>query len=78
MIYRPRRKRRPLQFSLRSLLAGMTWAALVIAICVGQQQAASRQRAVIERLKATGVLPATIINGQPVPPGPAQTAATVP
>ena len=46
------KRRRWFQFSLRSLLAGMMWAALVIAICVGQQQAASRQRAVIERLKA--------------------------
>lgn len=78
MIFRPRRKRRPLQFSLRSLLAGMTWAALIIAVCVGQQQAASRQRAVIERLKAAGVLPVTIINGQPVPPRPAQSAPTAP
>ena len=66
------------QFSLRSLLASMTWAALVIALCVGQQQAASRQRAAIERLKAAGVLPVTLINGQPVPPSPAQSAPAVP
>lgn len=61
------RKRRR-QFGIRSLLAVMTWAALVVALCVGQQRAASRQRANIERLKAAGVLPLTIINGKPVPP----------
>ena len=62
------RKRGRPQFSLRKLLAGVTWLALLIAICVGQQQAASRQRAVIEKLKAAGILPVTIINGHPVPP----------
>lgn len=56
------------QFTLRSLLATMTWAALVIAVCVGQQQAAKRQRAAIERLKAAGLLPLTLVGGQPVPP----------
>jgi hypothetical protein len=66
MIHPPNRGRP--QFSLRTLLASVTWLALVIAICVGQQQAASRQRAVIEKLKAGGTLPVTIINGRGVPP----------
>lgn len=65
MIFLQKRSRP--QFSLRALLAGMTWLALVIAVCVGQQRAASRQRDVIERLKAAGILPVTIINGQPAP-----------
>jgi hypothetical protein len=56
------------QFSVRALLATITWSALVIAICVGQQQAARRQREAIEQLKAAGTLPLTYINGQPVPP----------
>lgn len=63
-----KQKRLRFQFSLRSLVAVVTWSALVIAICVGQQQAASRQREVIEELKAAGVLPLTYINGRPVPP----------
>jgi hypothetical protein len=65
----PQKPGRP-QFSLRSLLGSMTWLALVIAICVSQQQAASRQRVVIERLKAAGMLPLTIVNGKPVQPPP--------
>lgn len=56
------------QFSLRSLLVGMTWLALVIAICVGQQQACTRQRAVIEHLKATGTMPLTKIGDRPGAP----------
>jgi hypothetical protein len=56
------------QFSVRSLLAAITWSALVIAICVGQQQAATRQRQAIEQLKAAGMLPLTYINGRPVAP----------
>jgi hypothetical protein len=49
----------------------MTWLALVIAICVSHQQAASRQRAVIEQLKASGMLPLTTANGKPYqPPAP--------
>ena len=60
-------QRRP-RFSLRTLLAGVTWAALIVAVCVGHQRASSRQRAAIERLKAAGILPVTIINGRPVPP----------
>ncbi|MEX0676346.1 MAG: hypothetical protein WD063_04685 [Pirellulales bacterium] len=62
------RKPRRLQFSLRSLLAGTTWLALLVALCVGHQKATSRQRAAIERLKAAGLLPVTIINGRPVLP----------
>jgi methylmalonyl-CoA mutase cobalamin-binding subunit len=49
-------------------LATITWSALVIAICVGQQRAATRQREVIEQLKAAGMLPLTYVNGRPVPP----------
>jgi hypothetical protein len=60
-------KRPRAQFSIRSLLAAITWSALVIAICVGQQKAASRQREVIEELKAAGILPATQVNGRPLP-----------
>jgi hypothetical protein len=73
MIFRRRR-----QFTLRSLLAGITWTALVIALCVGQQQAASRQRANIERLKAQGLLPVTLVNGQPLPPTAPQSAPAAP
>lgn len=69
-------KRPHAQFKLRSLLAAMTWAALVIAICVGHQQAASRQREWIEHLKTTGALPATTVGGPTV--GPAPTAAASP
>jgi hypothetical protein len=70
--------RRRLQFTLRSLLAGITWTALVVALCVGQQQAASRQRANIERLKAQGLLPVTLVNGQPVPPAAPRSAPAAP
>ena len=58
------------QFSLRWMLGSMTWLALLIAVCVSQQQAATRQRVVIERLKAAGMLPLTIVNGKPVQPPP--------
>jgi hypothetical protein len=68
----PTRRR---QFSLRAMLAGVTWSALVIAICVGQQQAATRQRVVIEQLKAAGILPATTVGGRPLPAKPLPTAS---
>jgi hypothetical protein len=45
------------QFTLRSLLAGLMWFALVLAICVQYQQARTRQRASFETIKATGLLP---------------------
>jgi hypothetical protein len=71
-------KRQRSQFSLRSLLAGITWTALVVAICVSQQQAATRQRQVIEQLKAAGILPPTLVGGRPLPPAPAPPAAAGP
>jgi len=55
------------QFTLRSLLFTITWSALLIAVCVGQQQAAKRQRANIERLKAAGLLPVTHFGSRPAP-----------
>jgi len=45
------------QFSLRSLLAGTTWLALLLAICVGHQRAAHHQRIQLEAIKASGQLP---------------------
>jgi hypothetical protein len=56
------------QFSLRAMLAAVTWTALVIAVCVGQQKAATRQREVLEQLKAAGILPVTTIGGRPLAP----------
>jgi hypothetical protein len=53
------------QFTLRSMLAGLMWFALVLAICVQYQQAAAKQRASIETLKAAGMLPATPARGVP-------------
>jgi hypothetical protein len=54
------------QFSLRSLLAGMMWLALLLAICVQYQQAANKQREAIEALRAAGMLPFAEVNGQPI------------
>ena len=65
------RDRRP-QFSLRSLLAGLTWFALILAICVEHQHAAARQRQAIDSLRAAGLLPPAQVR---VPPKPASGAA---
>jgi hypothetical protein len=61
-----RRRKKP-QFTLRSLLAGTTWAALLIAVCVAHQQAARRQRTAIEALKAARALPLTVVCPQSMP-----------
>jgi hypothetical protein len=45
------------QFTLRSLLAGLMWFALVLAICVQYQQARTRQRTSHESLNAAGLVP---------------------
>jgi hypothetical protein len=54
------------QFSLRSLLAGMMWLALLLAICVQYQQAANKQRETLEALQAAGMLPFAEVNRQPI------------
>jgi hypothetical protein len=64
----PYRRRKNTQFTLRSLLAGTTWAALLIAVCVAHQQAARRQRAAFEDLKAAAVLRLNVVDGQTLPP----------
>jgi hypothetical protein len=51
-------KKSPRQFRLRSLLAGMTWFALILAICVNHQHAATRHRQTLDELRAAGLLPA--------------------
>ena len=45
------------QFTLRGMLWAMMWSALVLAICVQQQHAATRQRERIEYLQSAGILP---------------------
>jgi hypothetical protein len=54
---RNREQERPGQFTLRSLLAGLLWFAMLLAICVQYQQARTRQRATNEMLNAAGVMP---------------------
>ena len=49
---RAKTKRLPLQFSLRSLLAGLTWFAMILAICVQYQHTATRQRQALDAMRA--------------------------
>ena len=65
----PTRPRRG-QFSLRSLLAGLTWVALILAICLNYQHAATRQRQKLESLKSAGLLERARLGWQPMPPAP--------
>ncbi len=46
------------QFRLRTLLWGTMWFALVLAVCVQQQHAATRQREALESRRASGFFPA--------------------
>ncbi len=46
------------QFRLRTLLWGTVWFALVLAVCVGQQHAATRQREALESGRVSGFFPA--------------------
>ncbi len=61
-------KRRRGQFSLRSLLAGLTWVALILAVCLNYQHAATRQRQKLHSLKSAGLLEGARIGWQPMPP----------
>ena len=61
-------RRRRGQFSLRSLLAGLTWVALILAVCLNYQHAATRQRQQLESLKSAGLLDGARIGWQPMPP----------
>jgi hypothetical protein len=45
-----------MQFSLRSLLAGLLWFALILAVCVEYQHAATRYREALE-LRRAGFFP---------------------
>lgn len=56
------------QFSLRSLLGGLTWFALILAICVNHQHAAAKYRQTLNTLKAAGALPAARLLGPRQPP----------
>jgi hypothetical protein len=58
------------QFQLRSVLAAITWLALVLAVCVQHQRTSARQREVREHLMSDGFPPlfpmtASPLNGRP-------------
>jgi hypothetical protein len=65
----PEPKTPPRQFTLRSLLKGMAWLALLLAICVGYQRATDKQRASSDLLRAAGILPGPIENPAHSHPG---------
>lgn len=44
------------QFRLRSLLLAIMWFALILAVCIQDQHAATRHRKRIDSLKAAGLL----------------------
>jgi len=68
----PNRKGRRFQFRLRTLLLATMWFALILAVCVQYQHAATRRREAIETLRAAGRLPPVRIVGG----GPTASAAT--
>jgi hypothetical protein len=47
----------PFQFRLRSVLAAITWLALVLAVCVQHQRTSTRQREIKEQLISVGIPP---------------------
>jgi hypothetical protein len=49
-------------------LAGLTWLALILAICLNYQHAATRQRQHLESLKSAGLLEGARLGWQPLPP----------
>ncbi len=49
--------RKPMQFSLRTLLRTTMWAAFLIAIYLQDKHAMSKHRERMERLKNAGILP---------------------
>jgi hypothetical protein len=68
-------KRTRVQFRLRSVLMGMMWFALILAICVKHQTAATRHRQALESLRAAGMLPGRVF---PAPARPTTMARPMP
>lgn len=55
--------RKPMQFSMRTLLRTTMWAAFLIAIYLQDKNAMSKHRERMEKLKASGILPPTTQRG---------------
>jgi hypothetical protein len=57
-IMRSEKRGTRVQFRLRTMLWGTMWFALLLAICIRHQAAATRQREVLETLRARRMMPA--------------------
>ena len=63
----PQAKRTRVQFRLRSLLLATMWFALIVAVCVKYQHAATRHREALESLQAARLLPPARVPLRPQP-----------